>query len=107
VVFKKEHQGWDSIVHGGLLTCVLDDVMAHTLFTIEKFGITASMKIRWKKPVYVGEKLYLEGSIIKLKSKLAVTKGIGYTKDINGNRILKCEAEASFYLDSPKSETET
>ena len=28
VVFSAEHQGWDGVVHGGLLAAVLDDAMA-------------------------------------------------------------------------------
>ncbi len=105
VTFKPEHQGWDRVVHGGILTAVLDDVMAHALMTTDKLGITTRMNASFRKPVYVGETVFLEGEVIELKSRIARTRGIVYTIEGEGSdgRIIRCEAEATYYLDALKT----
>jgi len=101
VVFKPEHQGWDGVVHGGLLASVLDDVMAYALMTLDRMGITTRMNIAYRKAVKVGETLYLEGTIEEIKSRIARVKAVGYTLD-NGNRTVRVEAEGTYFLDMPK-----
>jgi acyl-coenzyme A thioesterase PaaI-like protein len=106
VTFGKEHQGWDDVVHGGMLAAVLDDVMAHALLCTDCLGITTRMNIIFRSPVKVGEKVYLEGRVDQLKARLARASGMAYTLDgeDGGDRIIKCEAEAVYYLDMPKRE---
>ena len=104
VTFKPEHEGWDGVVHGGLLASVLDDVMAYAIMTTGKLGITTRMSITYRKPVLVGEVLHLEGVIVSMTSRTAIAKGIGYTIDEEQGegRIVKVEAEGTFYLDKPE-----
>ena len=100
VVFDKRFQGWDNIVHGGILAAVLDDTMAYALMSLGTMGITTQLIIKYQKPVKVGETLYLEGSVVKIKSRLAYTRAVGYSIE-NGDKITKVEAEGAFYLDHP------
>jgi len=100
VVFTREYQGWDKVVHGGILAAVLDDAMAYALMSLDKLAITTKMTIKYRKPVIIGETLYLEGTIDKIKSRLAFTKAVGYVIE-DETRINKVEAEGTFYLDNP------
>jgi len=100
VVFTREYQGWDKVVHGGILAAVLDDAMAYALMSLENLAITTRMTVTYRKPVMIGEKLYLEGSVVKLKSRLATTRAAGYTIE-NDEKVIKVEAEGTFYLDHP------
>ena len=59
IIFKSEHQGWDGVVHGGLLAAVLDDTMAYAVMTTDHLGITTSIGLKYRKPVKVGETLHL------------------------------------------------
>jgi uncharacterized protein (TIGR00369 family) len=106
VVFKDEHQGWDGIVHGGLLGSVLDDVMAYAIMTTGRMGITTRLCVTYRKPVMVGETLHLEGSVEKLTKRLAIARGVGYTLPEAGKgeeeRSIRVVAEGTYYLDSPK-----
>jgi len=108
VIFREEHQGWDGIVHGGLLGSVLDDVMAYAIMTTGHMGITTRLCVTFRKPVMVGETLYLEGRVEKLTRRLAVARGVGYTLPVASEgegreeRSIRVVAEGAYYLDSPK-----
>ena len=104
VTFGVDHQGWDGVVHGGLLASVLDDVMAYAIMTTDNLAITTRMTTTYRQPVKVGETLYLEGIVEKLGSRIAKTKAVGYTLVTNGNKqekIIKVEAEGAYFLDHP------
>jgi acyl-coenzyme A thioesterase PaaI-like protein len=101
VVFKPEHQGWDRVVHGGILASVLDDVMAYALMTLDRMGITTRMNIAYRKAVNVGDTLYLEGPVEEIKSRIAKVKAVGYTMKDN-NRVVRVEAKGTYFLDKPK-----
>jgi acyl-coenzyme A thioesterase PaaI-like protein len=99
-VFRTEHQGWDRVVHGGIIAAVLDDVMAYAIMTTNNLAITTRLALTYRKEVKVGETVFLEGWIEKLTSRAAKTKGILYVLD-NGNKLVKSECEATYFLDRP------
>ncbi len=43
-------QGWDGIVHGGILGTLLDEAMATLVYELGFHAVTASMEIKFKKP---------------------------------------------------------
>jgi acyl-coenzyme A thioesterase PaaI-like protein len=52
-----EHQGYEGIVHGGLITTVLDEVMGWAIYVRKLWAVTGSMNIHFRKPVQIGEPL--------------------------------------------------
>ena len=62
-IFKKEHQGFKGIVHGGLVATLLDEMMVNLAWIEGVPAVTAELNIRLKKAVKVGEKVLLEGRI--------------------------------------------
>ena len=53
----REHQGYEEIVHGGLITTVLDEVMGWAIYVRKLWAVTGSINVRFRKPVMVGEAL--------------------------------------------------
>ena len=45
-----EHQGFLGITHGGIVSTVLDEVMARLVYVLGIKALTAEMTIRLKKP---------------------------------------------------------
>ncbi len=104
VTFKPEHQGWDGVVHGGIIAAVLDDVMAYAIMTTDNLAITTRLSLTYRKPVLVGEIMYLEGVIVKLGTRTAVTHGVLFSLVNDGNgekRMVKCKSEGTYFLDHP------
>jgi len=61
--FKREHQGYKGIVHGGMIAMVLDEMMINVGW-IEGFQIvTGELTVRLKKPASVGESIRFEGRL--------------------------------------------
>jgi acyl-coenzyme A thioesterase PaaI-like protein len=70
----KEHEGWNSITHGGILTAVMDDAMAYGIYFKGIVGFTAKMEIRFRKPVTIGTRLLIYGEIVSEKEKHVMTR---------------------------------
>lgn len=53
----REHQGYEGIVHGGLITTVLDEVMGWAIYVRKLWAVTGTINVRFRKPVRIGESL--------------------------------------------------
>ncbi len=85
-------QGYPGIVHGGIIAAMLDEVSGRTITNSEttRWMVTASLSIRYRKPVPVEKPLHLVGSLIQDSG--AVARVHGEIFDEGG--ILLAEAEA-------------
>jgi acyl-coenzyme A thioesterase PaaI-like protein len=54
-------QGWDGIAHGGIVSTILDEVMAWSLAATDNWGVTARMSIAFRKPVRLGRAIRADG----------------------------------------------
>lgn len=69
-------QGWDGVVHGGVLSAVLDETMAYVLFYAGHKAVTARLEIRFRKPCHAGEVLAAEGHLIRDLPRIADLKSV-------------------------------
>ena len=70
-----KYQGWRGILHGGIVSTLLDEAMAHALGGAQRGGggsgaVTAEMTVRFKKPVKIGEVVALLGYVLSDKGRL-------------------------------------
>ena len=70
VTFKKEHQGFRDIVHGGMVAMVLDEMMVNLAWKEGLPAMTAELTVRLKKAVPIGQKVLLEGVLEKGEGRL-------------------------------------
>ena len=77
----KVYQGWPGIVHGGILTCLLDEAMSYAAYYEGVTCLTASMHIRLRQPVIVEEPLVITALVTKNRKKLIETTGRVCLKD--------------------------
>jgi acyl-coenzyme A thioesterase PaaI-like protein len=47
-------QGYDGVLHGGVIATVLDAAMTNCLFTLGRGGLTAELSMRFRHPVRTG-----------------------------------------------------
>jgi len=71
---KEEHQGYKGIMHGGLISTLLDEAMAKVLSLNNILAVTAKMNIRFRQPVSIEKKLVVTAEIIKNKTGLYLTE---------------------------------
>ena len=70
VTFKKEHQGYKDIVHGGMIAMLLDEMMVNLAWLEGTPAVTGELTVRLKRAVKVGERVLLEGRIESGKGRL-------------------------------------
>ncbi|MHA1619919.1 MAG: PaaI family thioesterase [Promethearchaeota archaeon] len=58
--------GFPRISHGGILTTLLDELMAHaSYYTYGKYGITKDIRVEFRKPVLVETPIYIRAWVEK------------------------------------------
>lgn len=70
-----EHQGWNGVLHGGLVATLLDEVMAQWLWARDFTAMTAEITTRYSKAVPLGEKLTLEAGLIADRGRVVEMTG--------------------------------
>ena len=71
----RRFEGWEGIIHGGILCTILDEMMAWSLVSQDNWGVTARMSITFRKPVTVGQAIRAEGWITEDRRRLQMTAG--------------------------------
>jgi uncharacterized protein (TIGR00369 family) len=67
-------QGWDGIVHGGILSTLLDEAMAKLVYELGFQAVTASIEIKFKKPAPILEPLLVFGEVTEVSKRLIRAK---------------------------------
>ena len=75
-------QGYDGVVHGGIISTLLDEAMAKLSYELGYNAVTGTLDIRFKNPAPVGQPLSVYGEIIEagkrvIKAKARVEKEDG------------------------------
>lgn len=73
---KSEHQGYPGILHGGLLTSMLDEIMARPLNAKGINAFTAKLEVRFRGVASIGEKLFARGELVKQRGRMYEMKAI-------------------------------
>jgi uncharacterized protein (TIGR00369 family) len=68
-----EHQGFETIVHGGIISTVLDEAMAWATAAAGIWAVTASMQVRFLRPLHVGELATVTASVSGTRARLVTT----------------------------------
>lgn len=84
----KEHQGYMDIVHGGIISTLLDEVMVKCAIEMGMPAVTAQMDIRLRKALNVGQKITVSAEIIKDTKKVLTS----YAKAVTDDGIIIADA---------------
>ncbi len=92
--------GWNNVVHGGVVSAMLDEVMSWAaMYLLKQFVLTKSMQIDFIKPVTLGEEIKAEGRVLEVQKKRDVLmQGVLYS--CQGKVCAK--SEGTFVRFSPK-----
>jgi len=70
-----EHQGYDGILHGGIVSTLLDEIMTRYPYHLGFHTVTARLEVRFLKPTPIGVQLTVVGWIVKQKGRLFELRG--------------------------------
>jgi len=90
---RPEHCGYRGVVHGGVLTAVLDECMGWTIIGRRKtMSITAELTLRFKKRAMAGQRLFVSAECVDCRSRLMTARG--QITDEEGNVL--CTGQGKF-----------
>jgi uncharacterized protein (TIGR00369 family) len=97
ITVPPQFRGWSKLVHGGVLSTILDETMSWAaIFLTKRFILTKQMTIKFHRPVYVGASLCCVGYI---KEKFSERKALvkGELSDDQGKLCASSEGEFVLY----------
>ncbi|MBR4003742.1 MAG: PaaI family thioesterase [Clostridia bacterium] len=94
--FKPVHQSYPGRTHGGMISALLDELAGRALWVTdpELFGVTATMTVKFRKPVLYGQKLLGKGEITKRSGRLFTAKA----KVMDENKNTLAELEGTYMI---------
>jgi acyl-coenzyme A thioesterase PaaI-like protein len=93
VTVPRHFQGYPGIVHGGIIAAMLDEVSGRTVMSGEepsRWMVTASLSIRYRKPVPVERPLRLVGTL--KEDNGLIIRAHGSILDENGKLLAEGDA---------------
>ena len=81
---EQKYQGWKGILHGGILTTLLDEAMTRLAVILYGGALTAEMTVRYVAPARIGEVFYVRGEVVKESSRLVEMKAFIHERDASG-----------------------
>lgn len=70
LVFDRKYQGYSNVVHGGLVSTVLDEAMVTLINRMGRLAVTGELKVRFLKPVPVGERVTVTASLTERRGRI-------------------------------------
>ncbi|MGI6681247.1 MAG: PaaI family thioesterase [Bdellovibrionota bacterium] len=93
VTIGKMFNGYDGIVHGGIVCALLDEAGFYAARTLDVITVTMSLNTKFKKPTPINTELYLEGKVLERRSRSVIT----HSKIMLGSNVL-AEAKGEFFI---------
>ena len=86
-----DYQGWNGVVHGGIIATLMDECMAKLAQLLGYRVVTASLTVRFKDVANTGKPLSVRGEITKLSKKLIYAKA--ETRSEGGKVVAEAQAK--------------
>lgn len=89
---ENHHQSYPHRMHGGVITALLDEVIGRAINIIEPetFGVTASLQIKFKKPVPLNEQIKIVGKVTR--NTTLIFQAEGFIENDNGDILAMAAA---------------
>lgn len=65
-----EHQSYAGMLHGGLVSTLLDEIMGGYLYSKGQKAVTAKLEVRFRAPTPIGQELTICGRIVGKKGSM-------------------------------------
>lgn len=91
------HQGYEGIVHGGILSALLDEAMAKLAYSLGIPAVTAEMTVKFTSPAAPGEELAVSGKLTHetrrlIEAEAVIKKGLVVIAEAKG-KLLRISTE--------------
>ena len=99
ITLDRQYEGWEGVVHGGIVSTLLDEVMSWAIMYAKKvFLVTRKMDIKYIRPVLVGKPLRVAGRLMD-DSEPPKIRARAEIRDDQGSLLVRGHAE---FVEVPK-----
>ncbi len=70
-----EHEGYAGVVHGGIVTALLDEAMAWAAYARGVWVVTARIDVRFRRPVEIGTPVRAVGRVVADRGRIVDAAG--------------------------------
>ena len=67
---RSDYQGFDGVLHGGVVLALLDDAMWYAVYGQEAVALTAEATVRYRQRVPVGARIRVAGMVVERRGRL-------------------------------------
>lgn len=92
IVADERFQGYKNILHGGIVSSMLDEVMIKSVLAKGIFAVTAEMTIKFKRPVFTGQRISFAGRLTEQRGRIFKAEGTA----VNDDGVVVASATATF-----------
>ena len=75
------YQGWPGLVHGGIITCLLDEAMGWAVLFEGMNCVTAEIEVKLRRPAAIDQPLVITAHLTRKTRKLVETRAAVALKD--------------------------
>ena len=75
LVIPRAFQGWQGVVHGGILATLLDETCAYAAKGLVLHVVTAAITVTYKKPVPIETEVLVSATVVSRRHKIIEVKG--------------------------------
>jgi len=87
----KAFEGYANVLHGGLISCIIDGAMTNCMFAHGHVAVTAELNVRFQNSVVIGEPATVRAWIDRSRPRLHVLKA-----EVVQNQQVKATAVGKF-----------
>jgi len=81
----KRHQGYQGILHGGLISALVDEAAVKAASSLGIKAVTVELHVRFKAPLMIGERCMVEACARPVRGRLV--EGVAVVKKMDGTLV--------------------
>ena len=74
-VAERRHQGYDGLLHGGVVTALLDEAMGWAIFHQGIWAVTTRIAVTFRRPIALGDEVRVVGEIFRDRGRVIEAHG--------------------------------
>jgi uncharacterized protein (TIGR00369 family) len=91
-IFNPHFQGWQGVLHGGLISTVLDEIMIKAAAQNGLKCVTVELNVRFKKPASITKEFIVKGKVKEVRKRLVFAE----SSLIDSDNVIIASANGKF-----------